>query len=309
MAPIGRRYWVVSPNVTPGKAAMSDWKDAIEENRAVFMGWRLDHPIGRRFVESIQHGDIVLIARSHQGHPEVIGCGMVSSDARNSKRGLVLLPKGSQWKGTWRRLDPFIPLSGMPTKPNFHKIVQHTMALCEISPKLDGDKEQVCRWLDKQCESGKIVSTPLAALPAIRSLSLTDAVKRGYTYMTAKQIRNALRREDQLVNAYKAWIERRGDSLDRLKCGSLTCDVFEKKRNNLIEAKCFVSREHIRMAVGQLLDYSNLFRSRVQEPNLAILLPDRPQRDIEDWLKNELKISVIWRKNGEFEDNAGKQFI
>jgi hypothetical protein len=63
------------------------------------------------------------------------------------------------------------------------------------------------------------------------------------------------------------------------------------------------------MAVGQLLDYFHLIGQDVGVPALAILLPSRPTRDIEDWLKGKLSIHVIWRDGNVFLDNANERFI
>jgi hypothetical protein len=63
------------------------------------------------------------------------------------------------------------------------------------------------------------------------------------------------------------------------------------------------------MAVGQLLDYSNLISKDVGVPALAILLPSRPSKDVEDWLKAKLEIHVIWRDGNVFLDNANGRFI
>jgi hypothetical protein len=47
--------------------------------------------------------------------------------------------------------------------------------------------------------------------------------------------------------------------------------------NRLIEAKGSIKREAIRMALGQLADHSRLVKSR---PNLAILVPTEPRKDL-----------------------------
>ena len=61
------------------------------------------------------------------------------------------------------------------------------------------------------------------------------------------------------------------------------------------------------MAVGQLLDYAFQGKEKLGEPNKAILLPKKPDNNIEKWLLS-LKISVIWREKRFFLDNANGQF-
>ena len=75
----------------------------------------------------------------------------------------------------------------------------------------------------------------------------------------------------------------------------------------MIEAKSSISREHIRMAVGQLLDYAFQGEKEFGKPNMGILLPEEPDPNSVDWLQ-PLKISLIWRKKAAFLDNANGQF-
>ena len=75
----------------------------------------------------------------------------------------------------------------------------------------------------------------------------------------------------------------------------------------MIEAKASSSREHIRMAVGQLLDYSFQGKKKFGKPQLAVLLPKRPSADVEAWL-DYLKIKVIWREKDVYLDNSNGQF-
>jgi hypothetical protein len=61
------------------------------------------------------------------------------------------------------------------------------------------------------------------------------------------------------------------------------------------------------MAVGQLLDYAFLGKEEFGEPNKAILLPKKPDSDLEKWLRH-LHISIIWREGESFRDNADGRF-
>jgi hypothetical protein len=92
-----------------------------------------------------------------------------------------------------------------------------------------------------------------------------------------------------------------------VKIGALQCDGHEEIRKNLIEAKSSASREHIRMAVGQLLDYAFQGRTKLQGLHLAVLLPAKPAKDVEAWL-DSLNIKLIWPDGTGFVDNANGQF-
>ena len=61
------------------------------------------------------------------------------------------------------------------------------------------------------------------------------------------------------------------------------------------------------MAVGQLLDYTFLGKEKFGKPNKAILLPKKPDSNLEKWLQH-LHISIVWREGESFSDNEDGQF-
>ena len=61
------------------------------------------------------------------------------------------------------------------------------------------------------------------------------------------------------------------------------------------------------MAVGQLLDYEFQGRAKFGGLNKAILLPEKLDRNVTDWLQH-LNIRVIHRQGQSFIDNANGQF-
>jgi len=88
----------------------------------------------------------------------------------------------------------------------------------------------------------------------------------------------------------------------------LRCDVFDKSRNHLIEAKAASTREHIRMAIGQLFDYLQFYGDE-NRPTPAVLLPEKPVQNLMDLLA-ELGIGCIWEADeGEFVDSAAGRFV
>jgi hypothetical protein len=121
------------------------------------------------------------------------------------------------------------------------------------------------------------------------------------------EVKRAQRQEAQLLGNYRRWIKKQNRELCSLKIGALQCDAYEELRHNLIEAKASASREHIRMAVGQLLDYAFQGESQLQASRMAILLPEKPPKDIEAWL-DSLNIKLIWSEVPAFLDNANGQF-
>jgi hypothetical protein len=57
-----------------------------------------------------------------------------------------------------------------------------------------------------------------------------------------------------------------------------------------------VTRESIRMAIGQLIDYARF----VPTPRKVILLPSRPRADLEELLRSAA-IDIIWATDGGFD--------
>jgi hypothetical protein len=119
------------------------------------------------------------------------------------------------------------------------------------------------------------------------------------------------RREQSLVIAYSAYLATKGCEIVRHQIRPdgeskpLFSDLYDKTRNNLVEAKGPVARESIRMAIGQLADYSRFIQPK---PNMAVLLPIRPRKDLEELLLSQ-RIHAVWQKNQIFEDNSLGSFI
>ena len=115
--------------------------------------------------------------------------------------------------------------------------------------------------------------------------------------------READRRESKLVSDFRAFCKLNSMQLVRQSIAppgeqSLFTDLFDKTRNLLIEAKGSVTRDSIRLAIGQLLDYRRFFNPT---PDLAVLVPARPREDLIALL-HSLQIAVIFRHEESFEE-------
>ena len=129
-----------------------------------------------------------------------------------------------------------------------------------------------------------------------------------YEVRTRANVKRAKKREAKLLRRYQEWLERKGRKLRLVRYKNLKCDAFEEDHKNLIEAKSSPKREYIRMAVGQLLDYSYQGRESIGKCNMAVLLPRRPDPHSVEWI-SRLQISLIWEERGRFFDNADDQFV
>jgi hypothetical protein len=112
----------------------------------------------------------------------------------------------------------------------------------------------------------------------------------------------AERREQALVLAFRDFLEGKGHDVDRLKivppgeAKPLFCDLFDNSANTLYEAKGSVERGSVRMAVGQLLDYSRFVEP---QPSLVVLLPAEPREDLRALLTSA-RIGLVWRDGKRF---------
>ena len=119
------------------------------------------------------------------------------------------------------------------------------------------------------------------------------------------------RREGSLVTEYADYLQARGASVSRKRFrikgerGDICCDLYNRTRKQLIEAKGSDWRGAIRMAIGELADYRHHLPHAVQ---CAVLLPSRPSPDIEDLLSSQY-IGIVWReRKNVFKDNANGRF-
>ena len=90
------------------------------------------------------------------------------------------------------------------------------------------------------------------------------------------------RRESALVQSYRQYLESEGYEVGRLRIvppgesRPLYSDLWDQSNEDLVEAKSTVTRDQIRQAVGQLLDYGRF----VPGASRTILVPSRPRQDL-----------------------------
>lgn len=112
-----------------------------------------------------------------------------------------------------------------------------------------------------------------------------------------------LRREAALVNEYISWLANTNSgtverqSIPTAAGHLMYTDIFVRPSLELIEAKSSASRDHIRAALGQILDYARY----VDHGTLAVLTPTKPAHDLISLLIAH-NIHCIWREGaGHFE--------
>jgi hypothetical protein len=307
-------FWVVSPNVRNNNRTVSAWKQASLNFEAAFMGYRPDDrghmAIGYKFAEEIRAGDIVLIARRHKRKPDLIGFGVVKG---KFKKGLRGFKAPESWHGSLRLLSPFkavATLLGGISRKSISNILKHTAALRKLHPERNQQHKVVCDWMERSVGLKAGARKHQERVTQRKSAQLLDHSHEGeleYQVRTKASVKRATKKEEKLVRQYLEWLEERNRNVKVMSDGQLRCDVYEKDRNNLIEAKASPKREYIRMAVGQLIDYAYVGRAVFGKPHMAILLPRKPDLKQLEWLPKQIR--VVWKKGKIFDDNANKGFV
>lgn len=141
-----------------------------------------------------------------------------------------------------------------------------------------------------------------------RPLPLEERHVESFEQRFERAAKTVVREEQKLVKRYGDYLLGKGRSVCRHRLvspggsPSLVTDLFEVERRNLVEAKARTTRPAIRMAIGQLADYSRLM---LPKPNRrAVLAPRRLDADLEALLDAE-NIGLVWRTQSGFADNVG----
>jgi hypothetical protein len=103
------------------------------------------------------------------------------------------------------------------------------------------------------------------------------------------------RAEASLVHRYRRHLQSRGHTVSRLRVvppgegAPLYSDLWDETALELVEAKGSVTRDQLRHAVGQLLDYGRFIDAKTR----SVLVPFRPRPDLLAYLRS-VGIDVIY---------------
>ncbi|WP_026545520.1 hypothetical protein [Arthrobacter sp. 35/47] len=106
--------------------------------------------------------------------------------------------------------------------------------------------------------------------------------------VSGRSLSEADRREADLVSTFSNALITAGHKVGRFKITAQGCisplfsDLFDVTDNVLYEAKSSPSRAHLRLGLGQILDYRRYLDA--SSPRAALLVPQEPQRDMLDLL-------------------------
>jgi hypothetical protein len=136
-------------------------------------------------------------------------------------------------------------------------------------------------------------------LPPVERIPLEAVDVAEYLTRRATEPRVHMRTEAELVRRYAGWLQRtRKTQAERHRIPSpggapLFTDVYDPSRRLLIEAKASASRNDVRTALGQILDYAR----SIEHDHKAVLLPSQPPRDLEVLLAM-YGVGIIWPETG-----------
>jgi hypothetical protein len=138
-----------------------------------------------------------------------------------------------------------------------------------------------------------------------------EGFKTQFSSVTGRAQYQMARSEARLLAEYARFLQTAGHKIGRKEIpikgekGRIRCDLYNYSRKQLVEAKGSTTRVAIRMAIGELADYRRYLPKQVTP---AVLLPERPSRDLEDLLSTQM-IAVIWQDGKQhFTDNAKSSF-
>jgi hypothetical protein len=172
------------------------------------------------------------------------------------------------------------------------------------SPVLSGLKPGLRSRSTAATPVGAATTTLTARLVAVESRRSHQALVKPRSAAVANPI------ESGLVHEYVDHLEAAGDEVRALFVPLpggryMRNDVINCTRRALVEAKQTSTREHIRTAIGQILDYQRFWKAK----HRAVLLPDMPEADLLALL-DSAAINAIWRDGkGSFADNANGALI
>nr|WTA66438.1 hypothetical protein OHB51_28800 [Micromonospora sp. NBC_00855] len=138
-----------------------------------------------------------------------------------------------------------------------------------------------------------------AGKPTVRDVPMEAHRAETFQVEPKREPTIAERREADLVDRYVGAVTGEGGTTTRKEIKlpdlgrALYTDLFDGGRAELVEAKSSAARHHVRLALGQLLDYARY----VEHKSRAVLLPSYPGSDLVDLL-HSVNVACIYEQEG-----------
>jgi|SRR5579885_1064876 predicted RNA-binding protein with PUA-like domain len=285
------RYWIFQANPKTGDNLRTDLQNPG--------WWRLT-----KFKDPRQHihvGDGIVLWQVKGNKPEAAGVYAIGKITREPVR------VHGTWQG-WYRLSRVRDLE-RPIPPKVLRADPVLRRIPAFRRPMQGSNFEITDAQWQRIESYfENVATKAKSTPRLIPVNET-ARSAGTAIVPASAQREIQLRERALVKSYQSYMRRRGSAARAYRIPlsdgiSITCDLYDKKRGNLIEAKSVVDRPSLRMAIGELADYAQFMPRGTQ---LAVLLPARPSADLEQLLRSQGMYTIWQSEPAKFADNSSKQ--
>ncbi|MCX4470690.1 hypothetical protein OOK41_10290 [Micromonospora sp. NBC_01655] len=138
-----------------------------------------------------------------------------------------------------------------------------------------------------------------AGKPMVRDVPMEAHRAEAFQVEPKREPTAAERREADLVDRYVGAVTAEGGTTTRKEIKlpdlgrALYTDLFDGGRAELVEAKSSAARHHVRLALGQLLDYARY----VEHKSRAVLLPSYPGSDLVALL-HSVNVACIYEQEG-----------
>lgn len=174
------------------------------------------------------------------------------------------------------------------------------------APDTNGELRQVVIFRMRPLSERANIDLPsvpftVARTPEIMHVPIEELHTEKAVVEPSREPYEAERRESGLVIRYADHLRSNGHDVGRIKVipegerSPLFSDLWDSTSGDLIEAKGVATRESIRMAVGQLLDYGRF----IEHNRKVVLLPSRPRPDLIDYL-HTLDIDIVYPDGSEW---------
>lgn len=173
-----------------------------------------------------------------------------------------------------------------------------TAAMFQVEPTTSGDLP-----LPRQrVGTGRSKRKPAPNSETSGTFVVPESLGKRLSIRAAAAATVAIRREAELTQSYKEHLDKAGHRTGayQIKVRGLTStlrvDLYDATAHVLYEAKGSNSREDVRMALGQILDYSRYVKMAEHEgePLRVVLLPAAPTPDMHSLLQR-YDVQVVYR--------------